>query len=332
MIAGPLAGTRSFCCAISSPIPQQSRLDRVPGCGERIWLTTIQLMPTPTAKVTLVVTDRHEILIYEGQKAGKLGTVAWHFQPRLGRFGLPTSLRPENKMWSGHSGQDRVWNRVMNILIGDDHLLFREGLCRLLTQLDEKARFVEASTFDELLDLARGDQEFDLVLMDLQMPGFPGFAGVNQVCLQQVGTPVVIVSGSESQADVRAALDAGASGYIPKSSSVKIMLSALNLVFSGGVYVPPALLMGENGTVHMPGGTPPTTGPQAANGASPPVLTQRQRDVLRCLREGKSNKQIAFELGLSEGTVKIHVTAVMRSLGVRNRTQAVIASGDILNQ
>ncbi|TWB30921.1 response regulator transcription factor [Nitrospirillum bahiense] len=197
----------------------------------------------------------------------------------------------------------------MNILIGDDHLLFREGLCRLLTQLSADATFTEAGTFNEALEFAQGEQEFDLILLDLQMPNWPGFSGIQEICEIQAGTPVVIVSASESQADVRAALDAGASGYIPKSSSVKIMLSALNLVFSGG-----------GGGASSGGG----------GGGNSPSLTQRQRDVLRCLREGKSNKQIAYELGLSEGTVKIHVTAVMRSLGVRNRTQAVIASADIL--
>ncbi len=208
----------------------------------------------------------------------------------------------------------------MNILIGDDHLLFREGLCRLLTQLDAEADFFEAGTYDEVLSLCQGDQDFDLILLDLQMPGWPGFVGIQQICEVQAGTPVVIVSASESQSDVRAALDAGASGYIPKSSSVKIMLSALNLVFSGGVYVPPAAIQAET---HGGGGQ--VSGPPGS-----PALTQRQRDVLRCLREGKSNKQIAYELGLSEGTVKIHVTAVMRSLGVRNRTQAVIASADMV--
>jgi DNA-binding NarL/FixJ family response regulator len=216
----------------------------------------------------------------------------------------------------------------MKILIGDDHLLFREGLCRLLTQLDDQASFVEAGTFDDVLSLARDGQDFDLVLLDLQMPGFPGFSGVQEICEAQAGTPVVIVSASEAQADVRAALDAGASGYIPKSSSVKIMLSALNLIFSGGIYVPPAAILGDG-----PGVSSHASAASGAGGASgapgAPTLTQRQRDVLRCLREGKSNKQIAYELGLSEGTVKIHVTAVMRSLGVRNRTQAVIASGDI---
>jgi DNA-binding NarL/FixJ family response regulator len=213
----------------------------------------------------------------------------------------------------------------MKILIGDDHLLFREGLCRLLTQLDDHASFIEAGTFDDVLTLARDGHDFDLVLLDLQMPGFPGFSGVQEICEAQAGTPVVIVSASEAQADVRAALDAGASGYIPKSSSVKIMLSALNLIFSGGIYVPPAALLGDGPGV----ASGSSSGGSTVGTAGTPTLTQRQRDVLRCLREGKSNKQIAYELGLSEGTVKIHVTAVMRSLGVRNRTQAVIASGDI---
>ncbi|TWB63781.1 LuxR C-terminal-related transcriptional regulator [Nitrospirillum viridazoti] len=215
----------------------------------------------------------------------------------------------------------------MNILIGDDHLLFREGLCRLLTQLSADATFTEAGTFNEALEFAQGEQEFDLILLDLQMPNWPGFSGIQEICEIQAGTPVVIVSASESQADVRAALDAGASGYIPKSSSVKIMLSALNLVFSGGIYVPPAAIHGES-TAPAGGGGGVSSG--GGGGGNTPALTQRQRDVLRCLREGKSNKQIAYELGLSEGTVKIHVTAVMRSLGVRNRTQAVIASADIL--
>ncbi|HYC03189.1 MAG TPA: response regulator transcription factor [Azospirillaceae bacterium] len=210
----------------------------------------------------------------------------------------------------------------MNILIGDDHLLFREGMCRLLTQLSADASFTEAGTFDEALAFCQSDQEFDLILLDLQMPGWPGFSGIQQICELQAGTPVVIVSASESQSDVRAALDAGASGFIPKSSSVKIMLGALNLVFSGGIYVPPVAIHGDSNS---------TVGQGASSGQpGAPSLTQRQRDVLRCLREGKSNKQIAYELGLSEGTVKIHVTAVMRSLGVRNRTQAVIASSEML--
>jgi DNA-binding NarL/FixJ family response regulator len=235
----------------------------------------------------------------------------------------------------------------MNILICDDHLLFREGLCRLLVQMDDKARFLEAGTFTEMLELTRTDQPFDLILMDLQMPGFPGFSGVREICRLQAGKPVVIISASESPADVRAALDAGVAGYIPKSSSVKLMLGALNLVFSGGVYVPPIALNRQQGQPvgHAHGVRPndashgeqdsedvvghiglPKIDPLAAGS-----LTQRQRDVLRCLKEGKSNREIAVDLGLSEGTVKIHVTGLMRNLGVRNRTQAVIAAHDVLS-
>jgi DNA-binding NarL/FixJ family response regulator len=195
--------------------------------------------------------------------------------------------------------------------------------------LSTEAVFTEAGTYDEVLSFCQGDQDFDLILLDLQMPGWPGFGGIQQICEMQAGTPLVIISASESQSDVRSALDAGASGYIPKSSSVKIMLSALNLVFSGGIYVPPAALQGDHHG-HAPAASGTTSSTASSGSPGAPSLTQRQRDVLRCLREGKSNKQIAYELGLSEGTVKIHVTAVMRSLGVRNRTQAVIASSELL--
>ncbi|WP_431858395.1 response regulator [Azospirillum sp.] len=211
----------------------------------------------------------------------------------------------------------------MRILIGDDHVLFREGLRRLLEQLKEGSVFVEASNFDEMLEICGGGGEaFDLILTDLRMPGWPGFSGIQALREKQPQGKVVVISASEAHHDVRDALEHGAAGYIPKSSSVKIMLSALDLIFSGGVYVPPTVL--REGTAADVGGE--------ARGAMPPadpaleqLLTQRQREVLERLREGKSNKQIAHELGLSEGTVKIHMTAIFKSLGVRNRTQAAMA-------
>ncbi|PWC56405.1 response regulator transcription factor [Azospirillum sp. TSO22-1] len=211
----------------------------------------------------------------------------------------------------------------MRILIGDDHVLFREGLRRLLEQLKEGSVFVEASNFDEMLEICGGGETFDLILTDLRMPGWPGFSGIEALREKQPQGKVVVVSASEAHHDVRDALEHGAAGYIPKSSSVKIMLSALDLIFSGGVYVPPTVL--REGTAADAGG-------EARAGAMPPadpaleqLLTQRQREVLERLREGKSNKQIAHELGLSEGTVKIHMTAIFKSLGVRNRTQAAMA-------
>ncbi|HYG85162.1 MAG TPA: response regulator transcription factor [Azospirillum sp.] len=209
----------------------------------------------------------------------------------------------------------------MKILIGDDHLLFREGLRRLLEQLHADALFVEAGTFGELIEQCRSGERFDVVLMDLHMPGWPGFDGMREVHDLQPGTPVVVISASEALSDIRGALDHGATGYIPKSSSVKVMMGALNLVFSGGIYVPPgAITFGADvGQRRRP--SEPATDRGSNYG-----LTQRQREVLDCLRAGKSNKQIAYELGLSEGTVKIHVTAIFKSLGVKNRTQAVIAA------
>lgn len=128
---------------------------------------------------------------------------------------------------------------AMKILIGDDHLLFREGLRRLLEQLHGDAIFVEAGTFDEVLQQCRVGGGFDVVLMDLHMPNWPGFDGLREVQSLQPGVPVVVISASEALNDIRGALDHGATGYIPKSSSVKVMMGALNLVFSGGIYVPP---------------------------------------------------------------------------------------------
>jgi DNA-binding NarL/FixJ family response regulator len=205
----------------------------------------------------------------------------------------------------------------MRILIGDDHVLFREGLRRLLEQLREDTNFTEASNFDELLVLSKEGGQYDLILTDLRMPGWPGFSGITMLHENQPDAKVVVVSASEAHSDVRAALENGASGYIPKSSSVKIMLSALDLIFSGGAYVPPTVL--REGADAEARSLPPTD-PQLEQ-----LLTHRQREVLQRLREGKSNKQIAHELGLSEGTVKIHMTAIFKSLGVRNRTQAAMA-------
>ncbi|WP_207458444.1 response regulator transcription factor [Azospirillum sp. SYSU D00513] len=211
----------------------------------------------------------------------------------------------------------------MKILIGDDHLLFREGLRRLLEQLHADAVFVEAGTFGEVVEQCRSGTGFDVVLMDLHMPGWPGFEGLREVQSLQPGVPVVVISASEALSDIRGALDHGATGYIPKSSSVKVMMGALNLVFSGGIYLPPGAL--SFGTAADAAPRRRAMELTERNGGSY-GLTQRQREVLECLRAGKSNKQIAYELGLSEGTVKIHVTAIFKSLGVKNRTQAVIAA------
>ncbi|WP_207477984.1 response regulator [Arenibaculum pallidiluteum] len=215
----------------------------------------------------------------------------------------------------------------MKILIGDDHPLFREGIHRLLATTHPGSSYLHASTFDEMAGLALSTPDIDLILSDLQMPGWPGFTGIAEIRRARPTTPVIVVSASESQSDMRQAIEHGASGYIPKSSSVKVMLGAIDLVMAGGIYVPPAALAAEIAAVTA---TQPGS-PAASSTRGLSMLTQRQLDVLNCLREGKSNKQIAYELGLSEGTVKIHVTAIFKSLGVKNRTQAVISASKMAN-
>ncbi len=216
----------------------------------------------------------------------------------------------------------------MKILIGDDHPLFREGVHRLLANTHPDSIYLQASTFDEMAEQARATPDLDLILSDLQMPGWPGFIGIAQIKKMRPNTPVIVVSASEAQSDMRQAIENGASGYIPKSSSVKVMLGAIDLVMAGGIYVPPAALAAEIAAVGAGQAGSPAGGGAVDKNLS--MLTQRQLDVLNCLREGKSNKQIAYELGLSEGTVKIHVTAIFKSLGVKNRTQAVISASKLV--
>jgi DNA-binding NarL/FixJ family response regulator len=207
----------------------------------------------------------------------------------------------------------------MKTLIGDHHPLFRAGLRLLLEPLQEGMAFDEVGTCDELVDQCRDGGRYDLILMDLRMPGWPGFGGIRAVRALQPDTPLVVVSASEKAGDIHKALEQGARGFIPKSSRSAVLRSAVDLVLSGGIYVPPMALHArrEPSKRHWE----PEDGHHGRRRLSP-----RQHEVLTALCAGKSNKQIADELSLSEGTVKIHMTAVFKSFGVRNRTQAVIVA------
>lgn len=211
----------------------------------------------------------------------------------------------------------------MNVLIADDHLLFRDGLRRLLSQFKDEMTFFEASTFDEVRALTDGGTEFELILLDLGMPGWTGFNELGAIHARLPRALLVVVSGSDRRVDLMSALENGAAGYIPKSSSAKVLLGALQLVLAGGIYVPAEAIRGDLVTNHdvLADDTLTNVGPGGGE-----QLTPRQREVLERLREGKSNKQIAHELGLTEGTVKVHVTAILRLLGVRNRTQAALTA------
>ena len=208
----------------------------------------------------------------------------------------------------------------MKILIADDHALFRDGLRYLLGQLGEPVEVLEARDGAEALELAGAHPDLELVLLDLGMPGIDGLAGLRLLRARCPAVPVVILSGSEEPADVRQALDAGALGFIPKSSTSQVMLSALRLVLSGGMYLPPSYAERPHGM----------RVPLAASSVDSLGLTPRQLDVLRLLGQGHSNKGIARVLRLAEGTVKLHISAILRALGVDNRTSAVVAAARLL--
>ena len=195
----------------------------------------------------------------------------------------------------------------MKILLADDHALFREGVKQLLTDLHPCVETVEVADGAALVRLAQGRPDFDLVLIDLTMPEMDGFAGLAVFRARAPGVPVVVVSASEDPADAQAALNGGAAGFISKSSSAAVILSALRLVLAGGIYVPPGLLAATVPKIQMD------------------LLTPRQREVLALLGQGQSNKAIGQLLELSEATVKQHVSAILKTLRVDNRMQAVIA-------
>lgn len=204
----------------------------------------------------------------------------------------------------------------MRILLIDDHRLFREAVAHVLAQFDEKVVLLEAGTAEEAIDMTSHYPDLDLILLDLNMPGMGGLSGLPTLLAAAPTVPVVVVSGSTDVNDVRASIRAGAAGFIPKTSSGREMSEALRLVLGGDIYVPATLLA----VISSPGGE----GPAALCGPADAPLTPRQLEVLRLLGEGLSNKAIARRLSLSEGTVKLHVNAVLRGLNARNRTGAVI--------
>ncbi len=209
----------------------------------------------------------------------------------------------------------------MKILIADDHRLIVEAVAEKLNELAPDVSFVQALSVQELLDSVSAD--LDLAVIDLGMPGARGVAHVAEVHRLQPGLPIVVLSGHEDPAIMRAALDAGASGFIPKAYSPEVMLSAIRLVLTGGEYVPPMMV-----AARQAGAAPAMPASPADQGMAHlrPVLTDRQLEVLNLLSEGQPNKLIGRNLGISEGTVKIHLAAIFRALKVRNRTEAVVAA------
>ena len=201
----------------------------------------------------------------------------------------------------------------MKILVVDDHVLIREALRGLFRELKPDATVLEAADASRTMELLAEQPDIALILLDLSLPDRDGLVLLAELRARYPGISVVVLSGFPDRANVVRALDHGALGFIPKSAGREVMTSALNLVFSGGVYIPPEIL-----------GTPNAATPQPS--PADLGLTERQVDVLALMMQGKSNKAICRLLELAEPTVKNHVTAILKTLGVSNRTEAVLAA------
>ncbi|MDP6109140.1 MAG: response regulator transcription factor [Rhodospirillales bacterium] len=201
-------------------------------------------------------------------------------------------------------------NETVKILLADDHALFRDGLRHVLAGIDTEFQIVEATDYPGALAIANKEKGITLAFVDLSMPGMDRFSGLSALCDRMGEVPVVVVSANESNDDIHRAMECGASGYIPKALDSDVIRAALKRVISGKTYLPPSMVGWQN------------DGP-AAKVTPPSRLTPRQHDVLGFIAQGYSNKRIATELNLAEGTVKLHVAALLKALGVNNRTEAV---------
>jgi DNA-binding NarL/FixJ family response regulator len=195
----------------------------------------------------------------------------------------------------------------VRILMVDDHPLFRSGIAGVIADLAATVETTEASSCEKALGLLAAGREFALILLDLNLPGMDGMTGLARLRDAAPATPVVVLSATEDSRKIKQAIAAGAKGYVPKSAGRDILLNALRLVLSGGVYLPINIM-------------------ESPAAASTEQLTPRQREVLQWLVRGKSNKEIADLLGMAENTVRVHVAAIFRYLDVKNRTEAGYAA------
>ena len=208
--------------------------------------------------------------------------------------------------------------QLHRLVIADDHPLFRGALREAVSGVLGRAEIGEASTFEEVTDLLERGGEVDLILLDLRMPGVRGFSGLMYLRAQYPSVPVVVVSANDDPAVIRRCMEFGASGFFPKTLSADALRAALARVLQGEVWTPPDVDFARDADAES-----------AAMIARLSTLTPQQVRVLMMLSGGLLNKQIAYQLGVSEATVKAHVSAILQKLGVDSRTQAVIAAGRI---
>ncbi len=202
----------------------------------------------------------------------------------------------------------------MKILVIDDHPLIQEALKHVLSELDAALELIQAHDASSAHAALSRTSGVDLLVLDLTLPGCDGFDLLADLRRDWPDVPVLVLSATYDKATVETALDLGAMGFIPKTANSRILIDALRLVLSGGVFVPVEFAATGSGVFRARTGTK----------SQELGLTPRQGDVLKLLVQGKPNKLICRDLSLSEGTIKVHVSAILRALNVHNRTQVVI--------
>jgi len=202
----------------------------------------------------------------------------------------------------------------MKILIADDHALYRDGLALRLEQIAPDAVVLQASNYAQIFKIIKNDTDISIIILDIEMQDMPWLDALQMMRKMLPQTAIVVVSASEDGRTIRSVMSTGVKGYIPKRSDAKVFENALKLILDGGTYVPPILIS-----------NPPINN-LSTKSTGLKTLTNRQSQVLDLIAQGKSNKQIAYDMGVSESTVKLHINALLRSLHVSNRTQAVITA------
>lgn len=225
----------------------------------------------------------------------------------------------------------------MKILIADDHELFLKGLEFILRENLNNVELTTAHSYTDIFSILEDRQDFDLIITDLAMPGANWLSAINKIYQTLPETPIIIISAVFDKEILQQTLDIGVAGYIPKNASNNLIISAINLVLAGGVYIPHELLYSTKNTPVTKEKQKEYIAPLktlekiSSNNHETPHkgLTERQIDIVKCIAEGLSNKQIAYKLSLTEGTVKVHITVILKILNVKNRTSAVIKAAKL---
>lgn len=245
---------------------------------------------------------------------------------------LDAALSPENRYHETGASPDTenkqaetFMEPAYKILIADDHPLFREAISSVISSGFEGSEIIETDDLDSALEITRENDDLDLILLDLNMPGMHGLNGLITLRNEAPSIPVVIVSAEEDKQVVLQAITYGAVGFITKSSPRAQMTEAIQQILNGNVYLPSDIIRTgkESGHRRSRGDDNPIS-PELLNS-----LTRRQLLVLERMSKGESNKQIAYNLNIAETTVKAHVSAILRKLGVHNRVQAILSASDV---